>query len=87
MNSSVGLTTISAVVFLVASGIAAVALGYCNVQLLDVLGVSSRVGGGHTLLEIAVGGLVVGGGTKPLHDVISRIQKSNSGASTPSELK
>lgn len=55
-----------------ASFLAALASGGLGIFLLKTVGVKA---GGH-LVDIFVTGLVVGAGTKPLHDLISNVQKS-----------
>jgi hypothetical protein len=53
-------------------GLAAVCCGLLGLFLLDTIGVD----GVFPIVDIFVTGLVVGSGTKPLHDLISNIQKA-----------
>ena len=53
-------------------GIAFVACGYFEVGLLELIGVT----GIDAWVDRLVSGLIVAGGAKPLHDLISKIQKS-----------
>jgi hypothetical protein len=56
----------------VATFLAMLVSGWLGVFLLHLMGVHE---GGH-MVDILVTGLVIGSGTKPLHDLISNIQKS-----------
>lgn len=61
-----------ALAFGLAIGIAFIACGYFEVGLLGLIGVANLEGWADRL----VSGLIIAGGSKPLHDLISKIQKS-----------
>ena len=54
-----------------------IVLCYFTIGLFQMVGVSFSVWGGHTL-DAILSGVIVGGGTKPLHDLIGYIEKSSS---------
>ena len=54
------------------SCVAAVAAGGLGLYLLDAIGVQDV----HRWVDVAVTSLVIGGGTKPLHDLIKNVEKS-----------
>jgi hypothetical protein len=54
------------------AAVAAAGVGYFDLPLLKTVGVS----GVSIWLDIAMTGLAIGGGTKPLHDLIKNIQKA-----------
>jgi uncharacterized membrane protein YfcA len=58
-----------------ASALGMVGSGACGVLLLRTAGVT----GARPVFDILVTGLAIGAGTKPLHDLISNIQKSKEG--------
>lgn len=53
-----------------------------GVYILDIIIETPAGQGPDKALDIAVTGLVIGGGTKPLHDLISRIQSASTAADT-----
>ena len=56
-----------------------------GVYVLDVvIETAEGAAGPDRALDVAVTGLVIGGGTKPLHDLISRVQASSTAADTQS---
>jgi hypothetical protein len=61
-----------ALAFGLAVGLAFVACGYFEVGLLDIIGVENV----EPWVDRMVSALVIAGGSKPLHDLISKIQKS-----------
>lgn len=61
-----------ALAFGLALGVAFTGCGYFGVEMLELIGVQ----GAKQDVELFVTGLVVAGGSKPLHDLISKIQKS-----------
>ncbi len=63
------------------SAVASLAAGYFGLFLLQVVGMS-RV---PDFVDIAVTSLVLGGGTKPLHDLISNIENSKKQKEDPPE--
>ena len=66
------------VTWAVATALAYVACGGLKVLLLSAI-VDSKLGGAPSRsMDLLVTGLVVGAGTKPLHDLVSNIQKSSS---------
>ena len=70
-----------------ATGLAALASGYLNLQILDAVGFAADVGGLHDGAELLVTALAVGGGTKPLHDLISKVEKSKNRDATPASMQ
>jgi hypothetical protein len=58
--------------YLIASLLGMLSSGYLGMFLLRVIGVTTAP----LWMDIAVTGLAVGAGTKPLHDLISKIEKS-----------
>jgi hypothetical protein len=58
-----------------ASALGMIGSGACGVLLLRTAGVS----GARPIFDILVTGLAIGSGTKPLHDLISNIQKNKEG--------
>lgn len=73
----------SAVVsFGLASLLAMCASGYLGMFLLHLTGVTSA----GIVLDILVTGLAIGGGTKPLHDLITNVQKAKEAKQDPKEL-
>lgn len=72
----------SALSFGLAAAIAMVACGYLGVFFLHSLGVTST----GIVLDLLITGLAVGGGTKPLHDLISNVQKAKDAKQDPKEL-
>jgi len=63
----------------VATAVAYVACGGLKVLLLSAIVDTTRGGSPGRPLDLLVTGLVVGAGTKPLHDLVSNIQKASSG--------
>jgi hypothetical protein len=61
-----------------ATGIAMFACGAFGIRLLTTLGFDAPA-----FWDIAITGLAVGSGTKPLHDLISNLQKARDGRSNP----
>ena len=59
------------VMFALASAIAMILSGWLGIFLLSLIGVHDVP----RVVDIAVTGLAIGGGTKPLHDLISLLQK------------
>ncbi len=57
--------------FMLASGLGIVAAYYLNLSFLSLLEVKV-----HPAWDILITGLVIGSGTKPLHDLITYIQKA-----------
>jgi hypothetical protein len=62
----------SNIIWAMASLLGMLSSAYLGVFLLHAIGVTSAP----PLLDIAVTGMAVGAGTKPLHDLISKIEKS-----------
>jgi len=58
-----------------ASALGMIGSGACGVFLLRTAGVT----GARPIFDILVTGLAIGSGTKPLHDLISNVQKSKEG--------
>lgn len=63
----------------IASAVAMVLCGIFGLQLLKTMGMDAHWGG----LDVVITGLAVGSGTKPLHDLISNIQKAKDEKSNP----
>lgn len=68
---------------------AAAVLGMGAAATMNVLFVRAITTGGGTpaALDLLITGLVISGGTKPLHDLIARVEKGKQNASTPPETK
>jgi hypothetical protein len=62
----------SNIIWAMASLLGMLSSAYLGVFLLHAIGVASAP----PLLDIAVTGMAIGAGTKPLHDLISKIEKS-----------
>jgi hypothetical protein len=73
----------TATLWAVASALGMVAAGLLNVLLLEAIGADV---GDARWLDVLVTGLVVGGGTKGLHELIGNIQKSKEQKATPAEM-
>jgi uncharacterized membrane protein YfcA len=65
------------------AALAGLAAGYFNVSLLELLG-SSNV---PNWLDILVTSLAISGGTKPLHDLISKIETNKQNSEASSEVR
>jgi hypothetical protein len=63
------------------SFLASVACGWLGLYLLDAVGVEGMA----QWIDIAITGLAIGGGSKPLHDLISNIEKAKESKQDPSE--
>ena len=61
-----------------ASALAMLACGAFGIRLLTAIGFDV-----HVFWDVAITGLAVGSGTKPLHDLISNIQRSSENKGTP----
>jgi hypothetical protein len=60
----------------VATALAALACGYFNLKVLEIIGqISGNRSSWFDFFDIAVTALAIGAGTKPLHDLIDLIQK------------
>jgi hypothetical protein len=75
-NRTVGFWAASTILGMMASGL-------LHIYLLRIVGVTSAP----EPIEILLTGLVIGGGSKPLHDLISSIEKSKNNASDPAETR
>jgi hypothetical protein len=65
------------------AAMAAIAAGYLNLHLLGLIGVS----GVASWLDLLVTSLVISGGTKPLHDLISRIESSKQNSQSQNQIQ
>lgn len=75
------LTTV--LVWGIASFLGIVLSGWLGLALLRSVGVPSTP----RVLDIIVTGLAIGGGSKPLHDLISNLQASKDEKKDPTEVK
>jgi hypothetical protein len=66
-----------------ASALAMVGCGYFGIGILHAIGDD----GSPRYIDVIVTGLAVGGGTKPLHDLISSLQSSAHGKKTPAAIR
>lgn len=71
-------------VFAAATVIGTLVAAWLDLSFLTALGV--RLEAAPRWLHLLVTGLLIGGGTKPLHDLLTRIQQKKSDAQTPSEV-
>ncbi|NYI99604.1 hypothetical protein HNR19_000303 [Nocardioides thalensis] len=73
----------SVVMWGVASAIGIVVSAFLGLALLQ----STGIRGAPYALDVVVTGLAIGGGTKPLHDLISRVEAAKEARSDPDEAK
>lgn len=71
-------------VFALATVIGTLVAAWLDLSFLTALGV--RPEAAPRWLHLLVTGLVIGGGTKPLHDLLTRIQQKKADAQTPPEV-
>ncbi|MDR7085438.1 hypothetical protein J2X11_000277 [Aeromicrobium panaciterrae] len=69
------------VTFGLAAALGTVLCSYFEANFLAALGVKMGTGFGNELLTVLVTALVIGGGSKQLHDLITKVSKSNASAS------
>ena len=66
----------------IATAIGLVLTGFAGLGILEAMStqpLSARLGA----IDVVLTGLVIGGGTKPLHDLITRLEKAKENADTP----
>lgn len=69
------------VTFGLAAALGTMLCSYFEASFLAALGVKMGTGFGNELITVVVTALVVGGGSKQLHDLITKVSKSNASAS------
>jgi hypothetical protein len=67
--------------FMIATGTSCVLAGLFGLGILDAMGpAEDELTGFVAALDVAMTGIVIGAGTKPLHDLIERVQKAKENA-------
>lgn len=82
-QAAIGRTRRSAAlwIWMIATVIALLLCGWLGLRLLHAIGLTEAP----VFIDLLVTGLAIGGGTKPLHDLISNIQKTKEQKEDPQE--